>query len=300
VLADKDAIKLRYWGPASELVMKKAEAKEMFKRIATLLAVLGAAVTMAAGSAAASTGPAKHSPAEAGYAATGARFKEAEINVRLPDASRFASEIGRLSFSVQLWAADTVVDVRVSACTDTTCRPGGKPAIRRYHLALRVFSRSTGTLICTTSNMTCPNVPGSWNHARFAHGRTVNLSIFYDHTNGFLSSQVNDKSYSNYSPGPGLAFHQARIGVELGATPWSTAPFRAPEAAVRLARLGVPSAPPAEAEIATYNGHGSCFTSWWAHHRVKMTSNGSSGGAVEAGPHHLSNHGCNFSVYLEP
>jgi hypothetical protein len=60
---------------------------------------------MAAGSAAASTGPAKHSPAEAGYAATGARFKEAEISVRLPDASRFASEIGRLSFSVQLWAA---------------------------------------------------------------------------------------------------------------------------------------------------------------------------------------------------
>jgi hypothetical protein len=31
-----------------------------------------------------------------------------------------------------------------------------------------------------------------------------------------------------------------------------------------------------------------------------MTSNGSSGGAVEAGPHHLSNHGCDFSVYLEP
>jgi hypothetical protein len=55
----------------------------MFKRMATLLAVLGAAVTMATGSA---------------------------------------------------------------ACTDSTCSPGGKPATRRYHLALRVFSRSTGAL----------------------------------------------------------------------------------------------------------------------------------------------------------
>ena len=76
--------------------MKKAEKKEMFQRMVTLLAVLGAAVTMTAGSAAASTGPAKHSPAEAGYAATGARFKEAEVNVTLPGASRFASEIGRV------------------------------------------------------------------------------------------------------------------------------------------------------------------------------------------------------------
>jgi hypothetical protein len=72
------------------------------------------------------------------------------------------------------------------------------------------------------------------------------------------------------------------------------------DTAIRLAKLGVPAARPSEAEIAIYNGHGSCFTSWWAHHRVKMTSNGSSGGAVEAGPHHLSNHGCNFSIYLEP
>jgi len=95
---------------------------------------------------------------------------------------------------VQLWAADTVVDVRVSACTDTTCGSSGKPATRRYHLALRVSSRSAGALICTTSNEACPHVPGSWNHARFAAARTVNLSIFYDHTNGFLSGQVNARS----------------------------------------------------------------------------------------------------------
>jgi hypothetical protein len=119
-----------------------------------------------------------------------------------------------------------------------------------------VFSRSAGALICTTSNETCPNVPGSWNHARFASGRTVNLSIFYDHTNEFLSGQVNASSYDNYSPGPGLAFRPARIGVELGATPWSTTPFRAPAAATRLAKFGVPTAPPAEAEIATTTGTG--------------------------------------------
>jgi hypothetical protein len=165
----------------------------MFQRIVTLLAVLGAAVTMAAGTAAASTGPAKHSPAEAGYAATGARFKEAGVNVTLPDASRSPARSAGQLLAAALGRRHGR-DVRVSACTDTTCSPGGKPATRRYHLALRVFSRSTGALICTTSNEACPHVPGSWNHARFAAARTVNLSIFYDHTNGFLSGQVNARS----------------------------------------------------------------------------------------------------------
>ena len=111
---------------------------------------------------------------------------------------------------------------------------------------------------------------------------------------------MNSKSYRNYSPGPGLLFTQARIGAEFGATPWSTTPFRAPGAAIRLAKFGVPPAPPSEAEVATYDRHGSCFTSWWAHHRVNMTSDGASDQPVEASPHHLPNHGCNFGVYLEP
>jgi len=269
----------------------------MFKRIALLLAGTCAAVALAAGSAAASTGRVYYSPEQAGYAATGAHFKVVEVNVKLPDAGRFAREIGRLRLSVQLWTADTVVDLSVSACTDSSCRPGGSPVTRKYRLAFRVFSRSTGALICSTSNSTCPRVPSSWNRARVAPSHTARLSLFYDHRTGFLDAQVNDHDYLNYSPGPGIVFNQARIGAEFGATPWSTTPFRAPAVETRLATFGVPAN---EAEIVTYSGHASGLISWWAHHRVKMTSDGTSAKAVEARPHGLSNFGRDFSVYLEP
>jgi hypothetical protein len=101
----------------------------------------------------------------------------------------------------------------------------------------------------------------------------VSLSLFYDHANGFMSADVNTNlEYSGFSPGLGVVFSQARIGTE----------------------------PAFEAEIATYNNKGSCFISWWAHHQVKMTSNGTSARAVQARPRGLSNLGCDFSVYLEP
>jgi hypothetical protein len=70
------------------------------------------AVTVLAGSAVGSTGRTDYSAGQAGYAAAGARFKETEVDVKLPDASRFADEIGRLSLSVQLRAVDKVVELR--------------------------------------------------------------------------------------------------------------------------------------------------------------------------------------------
>jgi RimJ/RimL family protein N-acetyltransferase len=203
-----------------------------------------------AAAASASTGAPVYSPEQAGYAATGAHFKVAEVWVKLPDASRFAHELGSLSVSVQLWTAASVMDLRASACTDTTCRPGGKPVTRRYHLDFTVFSRSTGAPVCSTSNKTCPGVPASWNSARFAPGRTMALSLFYDPKAGSFFASANSQSYDNYFPGPGLIFNQARIGVETGATPWSRTPFRAPAVQVRLATFGIPPGPAQAAEIA--------------------------------------------------
>ena len=272
----------------------------MLRRFALVLSAVGVAVTMAAGSATAGTGPAYYSPAQAGYAATGAYFRNVEVNAWLPEASRFAREIGRLGFSVQMQTRGVVIDLTIYACTDSTCRPGGTPVTNRYRLAFKVYSKSTHALICSTAVSSCPQVPRSWNNARFAPGRTVGLSLFYDHRNGFLEADVGNQAYYGYSPGMGVLVNQARIGVELAGTPWTALPFRAPARELRLASFGVPAGPPYEAEIATYQEHSSCLNSWWARHEVTMTSDGTSGLAAEARPHGLSNLGCNFGVYLEP
>jgi hypothetical protein len=251
----------------------------MIRRLAVALGAAAAAVTMLAGNAAASTGPAYFSPDQAGYTATGAYFKVVEVNAWLPDASRFSRELGRLGFSLEMLTPARVMDLSVYACTDASCKPGGRPVTNRYRLAFKVYNRSTHALICSTAAASCPGVPRSWNNARLSPGRQAGLLLFYDPGNGDVEA--------------------ARIGVELGSTPWSTIPFRAPARETRLASSGVPAGPPYEAEFATYKEHTSCLNSWWTRHQLEMTSSGRPGPAVEARPQGLSNLGCDFGVYLE-
>jgi hypothetical protein len=276
----------------------------MFARTALLVATIGAAMVIATGTAAASTGPLYYSPDQAGYAATGAHFKVAEVHVTLPYASRFARELGRVGLGVQLWSTATVLDLRLSACTDYTCKPGGPPVTRRYRPVLRVFSRSTGSLICSTLNDTCPDIPSSWKNARFAPGKSVDMALVYEPDIGGVDASVEAGSsgadYPNYFLDPGLVFNQARIGAEFGLTPWSTVPFRHPSSQMRLATFWEPSTAPFEAELATYGGSSGCFASWWTRHVIKMTSDGTSSGTLEARPGGLWNNGCDFRVYLEP
>jgi hypothetical protein len=141
-------------------------------------------------------------------------------------------------------------------------------------------------------------VPRSWNNARFRAGRQVGLDLLYHPEDGDMQVWAGDHQYIGYVPGQGVLINQARIGVELGSTPWTTVPFRAPTSELRLASFGVPVGPPYMAEFATYRGHSGCLNSWWTRHQVEMTSNGTSG-TVHARPHGLSNLGCNFGVYLE-
>jgi hypothetical protein len=271
----------------------------MIRRLAIALGAAGAAVTMLAGSAAASTGGAYYAADQAGYTATGAHFKVVEVNAWLPDASRFSREIGRLGFSLEMLTPALVIDLSVYACTDSTCRPGGRPVTNRYRLAFKIYNRSTHALICSTANSTCPGVPRAWNNARLAPGRQAGLSLFYDHRNGALFAGAGRRyAYNNYPANAGMVVNQVRIGVELGSTPWSAVRYRAPAREERLASFGVPVGPPYEAEFATYKGQSSCLNSWWTRHQVEMTSNGTAG-PVEARPHGLSNRGCNFGVYLE-
>lgn len=275
----------------------------MIRRLVVALTAAGvsaaAAAAMMTGSAAASTGPAYYSSDQAGYAATGAYFREIEVNAWLPDASRFSREIGRLGFLLEMRTPALVIDLSVYACTDSTCQPGGPPVTNRYRLAFKVYNRSTHAVICSTANSTCPAVPRAWNNARLAPGHRVGLSLFYDNQHGGLFAGAGGYSYGNYPADKGIVVNQARIGVELGSSPWSDVPFRAPSSEMRLASFGVPVGPPYEAEIVTYSTHASCLNSWWERHELEMTSDGTSGTAVEARPHGLSNLGCNFGVYLE-
>ena len=271
----------------------------MFRRLGIALTVACAAVTVLAGSAAAGTGPAYDTPDQSGYTVTGAYFKTVEVNAWLPDASRFSPEIGRLGFSLEMLTRSRVVDLSIYACTDTTCRPGGRPVTSQYRLAFKVYSRSTHALICSTAASSCPGVPRSWNNARFRPGHRVGLDLLYHPEDGDMEAGAGGQGYIGYVPGQGVLVNQARIGVELGSTPWSTIPFRAPSRELRLASFGVPAGPPYEGELSTYQGHAGCIASWWTRHQVEMTSDGTSGPAAEARPHGLSNLGCNFGVYLE-
>jgi hypothetical protein len=277
----------------------------MLRRLLVLVVVaVGTAAVMTAGSADANAGHWYYSPGQAGYAITGAHFKVAEVHVTLPYASHYAQELGQVGFGVQLWSTATVIDLRVSACTDYTCKPGGTPVNRGYRPVLRVFSRATGSLICSTRNNTCPHTPSSWSSRLFSPGRSVDISLFYDHTNGFLDAGVDGGStyvdYTGYSPGAGVTFGQARIGAEFGIGPWSTVPFRHPSSQVKLAKFWEPSTAPYEAELATNGGSSGCIAGWWTRHKINMTMTGTSSGTVEARPGNLWNNGCDFNVYLEP
>jgi hypothetical protein len=272
--------------------------------MAVLVAVIGAVAVTFPGTAGASTGSVYSSRNQLGYAITGARFKVAEVHGTLPYASHYTKEIGQVGLGVQLWSSATVIDLRVYACTDYSCEPGGTAVARKFRPVLRVFSRATGSLICSTLNHTCPGTPSSWNNARFSPGKSVDISLFYDHSNGFLDAGVVDAStgadYLNYTPGTGVTFGQARIVAEFGLTPWSTVRFRHPASQVKLATFWEPSAAPYEAEFATTGGSSGCVAGSWTRHTIKMSSNGTPSGRLEAEPGGLSNNGCDFNVYLKP
>jgi hypothetical protein len=273
----------------------------MVKRAGLILAVIGAAVIGTSGSAAASTGGPAYSKEQAGYSVTGARFKEVEVNVRLPVAGRFAANTGQVGWSVQLWSKHLVVDLRLAACTDASCRAGGQPADREYRLGFTVYSRSTRAVLCSTAASTCPQVPASWNRARYHSGRTVGLTLFFDPNTGYFQASAPRQLYIGYTPGTGAVFSQARIGVEFGATPWSVTPVKLPAHRTAVATFGVSAGPAREAEFVTYSGRAGCINApWYAYHRLQMTSTGSAAGRQIAAPLGLSNLGCNFTVYLRP
>ncbi len=284
-----------------------ALSSRLVARMAVAIAGMSiAALTIGstAGSAAASTaqpersGPSLTSGEAAGYVVTGAHFANVSSWVRLPDPASFSREIGSLTISAQLWTASSVLDLKLTACTDSSCRPGGKPAEQKYHLEFDAYSRTTGALICSTAgtgSQRCPNVPRSFTRARFAAGRTVSLGLNYPIPHQWVFAN----GYT-YPVQKGTVFTQARLGVEFGPTPFASASFRAPKSAVPVVTFDRPKPPPYFAEIVVEKGSAGGIAGWWTHHELRMTSGGSPGGHVEAAPSRLSDDGYRFTIYLEP
>ena len=264
--------------------------------IVALVSALGSlGVTLAlAGPGAAATGPAFLSPEQAGYVATGARFQYVQSTVHLPDASAFASEVAGYGVSVQLRTPFRVVVLGVSNTTTAG----------NYNAAAAVFNKTTKALICSTAAsgaQACPNVGSRWTDGSvsFAPGDDVTFAILYDRSAGVVHFFVDDDTtgvelfYGGYKPGTGQSYTQARVGAEFAAGPWSSFTYTPPATETRLVTFQ-------NSVLVTYSGGVSSFTTWWTHHKILATSNGSSTGTVEVRPHNLTNSGANFGVFLEP
>jgi hypothetical protein len=275
-------------------------------RSAVALIGLSVASVVPAGSAAASAaGHSGNASGDAGYVVTGNHLSVAETWVKLPDASRFAREMGSLAASVQLWTSTQVIDLKLTACTDTACKPGGKPVKQSYRPVLEVYDRATGTLTCSTAasgRLRCPGTPGSFSRARVAPGQTASLSLVYTVPYAAVFASANSSEYdypvttSTPVGNPALNFTQARIGMELGSTPWAAPVLRAPASATRLMSFDRPPPPPYAAEIANLNGHSSGLTSpWWTAQAI-----GTAPGSARAVAGKLWDQGYGLTVSLKP
>lgn len=273
----------------------------MIRRAGALLISVTAILLISATSAAAKTGPAWASPAEAGYAFGGAHFEGIQTWVKLPDAARYAGYVGQVTVSAQLWTSDELIDVTATACTDSTCQPGGTAQELKYRRQLAVYRLPSATLVCSTSaagSQRCPGVPQAWSDARMPPGQLMMISLGHPSTSFDLFTEVGNQAYQ-YPVSQEIVFVQARFSVEFGATPWAAAAFRAPRTAIRIAEFDRLTPPPYAAEITTVDGSGGGFDGWWTRHEVPMTS-GASGAHAEAAPGRLWDDGNGFTVYLEP
>jgi hypothetical protein len=268
-------------------------------RIAAAGAIGASLVLAAALPAAAGTGPAVASPEQAGYAATGAQFRYVQESFTLPDASKFASEIGGFGLSVHLWSAHSVIVLGVSNST----------IAGNYSAAAAVFNPATKALICSTAGsgpQLCSGTPTNWTDGSvsFKPGDFLTESIFYNQRTGTTTFTVTDISAGGQTltytrtAGMGISWTQARVGAEVGCTPWAgcapgPVPYTAPLNAVTLASIsGI--------RLTTYSGHRSGLRSWWTHSKIEWTRNGLTTGAVNAKAVKLSSDGTTFDVTLQP
>jgi hypothetical protein len=265
------------WRAASALIAAGAAAA----------AVLGLAVP-----AGASTGTAQISPEQAGYAATGAQFKNVHTRVFLRQPGQYASEVGQYSHSVQLWSSGLVATLGLRASTSGS----------GYTPYAEVFDRSGHQLLasdpnaqwCDEHTFGCITTIGT-----FGSDEYVDMSISYDPARGFVHFDAYDeydelylKAY--YQVGTGVSFTQARVGTEFGGSPWDGSyPYTPPAQYTKIAAYG-------NVGLITYSGHTSTLWSWWTHHKLLANTGQQSGADWVAVPTDLTSGGASFQTWFVP
>jgi hypothetical protein len=266
----------------------------MKRRLAAAAAAAPLLALALAVPASASTGKSVPSIEESGYQGADAQFRFVQATVFLRDPTQYSASLTGYGLSVQLWSAGRVIVLGVSAGTNT---PGP------YSPAVSVFDRVTHALVCSTAATPphqCPDTPVSWANGSvsFPSGRNVTESLFYDQQSGIVTASVLDvstgmASAATYHAGIGQSFKVARIGAEVGFTPWDDGGYIAPPTAVtKLAAFS-------GAALTTYSGSHSNLRSWWVHSKLIMTSDGTSAGKTRATSTDLGNGGSSFNVNLQ-
>jgi hypothetical protein len=249
----------------------------MIRNIQRMVAAgaIGASLALAASlPAGASTGPGLTSQEQAGYAASGARFRFVETTFTLPDATKFASEVGGLGVSVQLISSENTWMV---FSFNTTTASG-------VYAASYANEFNAGQSIGESGSLGA----NGWAKA----GDSVTLSIYYDRAgNDHLTAIDNTTGEAHFRTVaiPATSYTQARLGAEFGATPSSTAPYTAPAIETRLVGLtGI--------HLTSYSGHRAGLVSWWERQKVLMVSHG----VTQVEPHNVFASGRSFNVFMEP
>jgi hypothetical protein len=253
-------------------------------------AAVAAVVLAGPGVAGASTGTAEISPEQAGYTATGAQFKYVDALVYLRNPRQYASEVASFGDSVQLWSADLVVTLGVTASTSGS----------GYTQYATIYNRSTHMVIASNPNAEfCDSNENECNlpPTPFDAGTQLDLSISYSPADGNLEMiEVFSGGFSfvSFYTVTGQSFTQARIGTDFGNSPWDGSySHTAPANQVKVAAYS-------NAHLITYSGHTSALWSWWVHHPLLANTGQQSGSDWVAVPTSLSSFGSSFSTYFVP
>jgi len=268
-----------------------------------LAGAAGMPIAAASASHPAATAASHSASSDAGYTVRGKQLSVVETWVTLPKPSRFAADAGMVGASVQLWSATSVIDLRVAACTDATCKAGGKPVNHGYHAVLDVFDRATHALECSTTGTgshRCPPPIGSFSTKRIKPG--VNIMLWITYTIPYESIMVGagPVAYTYWLPSgpssrPGIDFKQARIAAEFSTSPWASPGIKLGRRRVRVMSFDRPKPPPYAAEIGDIANHGAGISSRWWRHAKTATHPGRAYAAASS----LWDDGYGFTVYLK-
>lgn len=257
--------------------MRKARRRAL----ASLAAIpaIGMAVAMLPGPASAKNASTYYTKVQAGYAATGAHFHGVKADFSLPAPSKFASELKRVEITVELWSSNRVMELGAWARTTSSS----------YHVTAWVWDRATKTLVCSTSSSTrrCPGTPSGWSSRTFPAGTYLMLSIYFHVTVGKIRFNVYNwtkpANYDYYYKAGTQAYGQARVGAELGCSPWrpcggaSQIPYTAPATLTRLIQSD-------DTEVYPVGSLRSGLFGNFNLHKVVLTSDGTSTGTAEVAP----------------